>query len=172
MSSGSKGTGAEFLVHKSDLAKTRKDLPTFKDILIIEDENLAANRLVATLRGMFGYDLDVRRARTMSDALEMLLNRTPELVLLDDVLKPSDRAHMTIPIIRRANFNGPIVVISGELTRDRKAEVLAIGANDTIHKDDLNSVAIAEVLTRLGDWAPKRAPADTVELANGQTRAS
>ena len=52
-------------------------------------------------------------------------------------------------MIRRAGYTGPIVVISGELTRDRRSALIAKGATDTIHKDDLNSVAIAEVLTRI-----------------------
>jgi DNA-binding response OmpR family regulator len=150
MSSGSRGTGADFLVLKSDLAKTRKELPSYKDILIVEDENKDANRLIATLRGMFGYDLDVRRAKTLSVALEMVLKQPPELVLLDDYLGPSDTAADSIPMIRRAGFAGSIVVISGALDRDRKAALIARGATDTIHKDELNSVAIAAVLTRIG----------------------
>ena len=149
MNSGSKGTGAEFLVRKSDLAKTRKDLPTYKDIIIVEDENLDANRLIATLRTMFGYELEARRAKTLNIALDMVIQRAPELLLLDDYLKPLDTAADSIPMIRRAGYTGPIVVISGELTRDRRSALIAKGATDTIHKDDLNSVAIAEVLTRI-----------------------
>ena len=37
-----------------------------------------------------------------------------------------------------------------ELTRDRRATLIAKGATDTIHKDELDSVSIAEMLTRLG----------------------
>ena len=149
MNSGPRDTGADYLVRKSDLAKTRKELPTFKDILIVEDETMDANRLVATLRSMFGYDLQVRRAKTLSSAVDMVLERAPELILLDDWLKPVDRATDSIPMLRRANFNGPIIVISGQLNRDLRKVFLAKGASDTIHKDELNSVAIAEVLTRL-----------------------
>ena len=98
---------------------------------------------------MFGYDLEVRTARTLNAALDNVLARKPELVLLDDILKPSDTAAETIPFLRRANYDGPIVVISGQVDRHRRTELLAKGANDTIHKDDLNSVAIAEVIERL-----------------------
>ena len=159
---GSKGTGAEYLVRKSDLAKSRKDMPSYKDILIVEDENLDANRLVATLRTMFGYELQVRRAKTLSSAVDMVLSRPPELVLLDDMLKPSDRATDSIPMIRRANYTGPIVIISSMIDRERRKLLIARGATDTIHKDDLNSVAIAEVLTRLGS-GPFVASASTTD---------
>lgn len=151
MTTGSRGTGADYLAHKSDLSKSRQGLPAFKDILIVEDETMDANRLVGTLRSMFGYALDVRRAKTLNIALDMVMARKPELILLDDYLKPSDTAMDSIPILRRANYDGPIVVVSGEVDRYRRAELMAKGANETINKDDLNSAAIAEVLTKLGD---------------------
>jgi DNA-binding response OmpR family regulator len=150
MSSPSKGTGADYLVRQSGLSKSRKDLPKLDDILIVEDEALDADRLVATLRSMFGYALEVRRARTLNSALDLVLARAPSLVLLDDFLKPSDTAVDSIPMLRRAGFGGPIVVISGHVDRHRRAELLAMGADDTIHKDDLDSGAISELLVRLG----------------------
>ena len=163
MSMGSKATGAEFLVRKSDLAKTRQALPSYKDILIVDDENMDANRLVATMRTMFGYDLEVRRAKTLLSAVDMVLARTPDFILLDDRLKPTDTALDSIPMIRRANYHGPIVVISGDLTRDRCAMLMAHGATETIHKDELNSVAIAAVLTRLAQ--PSTQPATQAAAA-------
>ncbi len=150
MTSKPKGTGAEYLVRQSGLAKTRQALPPIKDILIVEDEPSDSRRLVATLRSIFGYELDVRRATTLNSALDMVLERQPELILLDDYLKPADTALDSIPMIRHANYQGPIIIISGEVDRLRRAELLAKGANDTINKEDLNSGAITEVLVRLG----------------------
>jgi CheY-like chemotaxis protein len=156
MNSQAKGTGADYLVRQSGLSKSRKDLPHLDDILVVEDENLDAYRLVATLRSMFGYALQVRRARTLNSALDLVLAQTPNLILLDDYLKPSDTAVDSIPMLRRAGFEGPIVVISGQVDRHRRAELLAKGADETIHKDDLNSGAISELLVRIGR-SPKRA---------------
>jgi hypothetical protein len=56
MNSSSKGTGADYLVEKSDLARMGKLVPKLKDILIVEDESLAGDRLAATLRAMLGYE--------------------------------------------------------------------------------------------------------------------
>lgn len=154
MSSSTRPSGGDYLVRQSGLAKSRKGLPGLTDILIVEDEKPDADRLVATLRSMFGYALDVRRAHTLNIAIDMVLARPPELILLDDYLKPNDTALDSIPMLRRANFNGPIVIISGEVDRHRRAELLAKGATDTINKDDLNSAAIAEVLVRIGSHLP------------------
>lgn len=140
--------GGNFLAHKSDLTKSRHASPTFSDILIIEDENFDADRLRATLHIMFGYNIKVRRAKTLGSALDCVIERRPEVVFLDDILKPTDNASQTIPFLRRCGYEGPIIVVSGQVTRNRQAELLQAGAIDVIHKDNLNSVRIAEALQR------------------------
>lgn len=153
------GSGGEFLAKKSDITKLRKELPALKDVLIVEDETFDADRLKATLRVMFGYDLDVRRAATLATALDCVIARKPELVFLDDVLKPSDNASHTIPFLRRAEYAGPIVVVSGQVTNRRRSELMDAGATDVIHKDDVDSVRLAEALLRVfGDSRATVAP--------------
>ena len=44
------------------------NIPDLKDVLIVEDEHLDADRMFATLRVMFGYDVNVRRAATLGAA--------------------------------------------------------------------------------------------------------
>ncbi len=151
MSSGSKGTGADYLARKSDLAKSRKHLPAYKDILIVEDETLASDRMMATLRGLFGQDLEVRRAKTVNMAIDLLLQKLPDLVMLDDYVGPHDTALDSLPLIRHAKFTGPVIVVSGRMSRHRRAELLAKGADETINKDDLDSGSISEALLRLVD---------------------
>lgn len=149
MASTSSGSGGEFLAKKSDITRLRKDLPAFRDVLIVEDETMDSDRLKATLRVMFGYDLDVRVASTLARALDCIIERKPQIVFLDDVLKPSDNASQTIPYLRRADYTGPIVVISGQVTRNRRNELIGAGATDVIHKDDVDSVRLAEALIRV-----------------------
>lgn len=151
MNTSPKGTGADYLVEKSDLARMGKLVPKFKDILIVEDESLAGDRLTATLRAMLGYDPEVRRARTLGIALDLLLKKHPELILLDDILKPSDTAVDSLPMIRHTGYKGPIVIVSANVDRFRRAELLSKGADDTIHKDDLDSGSIARTLVRLAE---------------------
>ncbi len=158
MNSNSKGTGADYLVEKSDLARSSSVIPQLKDILIVEDEPLPGDRLTATLRTMFGYDVEVRRARTLAIALDLILKKQPELILLDDVLKPTDTALDSLPMIRHAGFKGPIVIVSGQVDRFRRAELMDKGADDAINKDDLNSTEIGKVLQRLAKAGKFEAP--------------
>ena len=156
MATSSTGSGADFLAKKSDMTRARKNMPVLKSILIVEDEDPDAERLQATLRVMFGYDLELRRAATLGSAIDAILKKVPELVFLDDVLKPSDEAHQTIPFLRRAGYEGPIVVVSGRVNRQRRTALTSAGATDVIHKDDVDSVRLAEALTRVfGPAEPK-----------------
>ena len=143
------GSGGDFLAKKSDLSQLSKKLPKLSQVLIVEDETPDADRLRATLRVILGYDINVRRASTLGAALDAVIAKQPDLVFLDDVLKPSDTASHTIPFLRRAKYEGPIVVISGQVTRVRKAELIGLGATDVIHKDDVDSVRLTEALARV-----------------------
>lgn len=149
MASSPTGSGGDFLAKKSDLLRARASMPVLKTVLIVEDEDPDAEKLQATLRVMFGYDLEVRRSATLNSAIDAVLKKMPELVFLDDVLRPTDEAHQTIPFLRRAGYEGPIVVVSGRVNRRRRADLTAAGATDVIHKDDVDSVRLAEALTRI-----------------------
>jgi len=141
-------TGGDYLTRRSDALKSRKDLPDISDFLVVEDETFDADRLCATLHIMFGYQIRIRRATTLGAALDCVIERAPQFVFLDDYLKPSDNASHTIPFLRRCGYEGPIVVVSGAVDRQRRAPLLRAGANDVIHKDDVDSVRIAESLGR------------------------
>jgi response regulator of citrate/malate metabolism len=149
MADEAKGRGGSFLARKSGLAKSQQGGTRFSDILIVEDENFDADRLRATLHIMFGYAIETRRARTLGSALDCVLERHPELIFLDDYLKPSDNATQTIPFLRHCGYDGPIIVVSGQVDRLRRAMLVKAGAVDVIHKDDLDSARIAEALARL-----------------------
>ena len=158
MSDEAKGRGGSFLARKSDAAKSQQDSRRLADVLIVEDENFDADRLRATLHIMFGYAIEVRRARTLGSALDRVIERQPELIFLDDYLKPSDNATQTIPFLRRCGYVGPIIVVSGQVDRLRRAMLVKAGAVDVIHKDDLDSVRIAEALARVAETAPEPPP--------------
>jgi DNA-binding response OmpR family regulator len=83
-----------------------------------------------------------------------VLARRPQLIFLDDILKPSDRATDTIPFLRRAEYSGPIIVISRLVTKKRRLELLAVGATDVIHKDELDSVRLGEALLHVFSETP------------------
>lgn len=148
MSTGSNSTGRDYLAHLSTLTALRKSLPPIKDILVVEDETFDSDRMQGTLRKIFGQSLEIRRANTLNIALDLALERTPELVILDDYLLPStDTAIDSIPLIRRASYKGPIIVVSGRLNRARSISLRNAGASASIHKDKLDSGSIVAALT-------------------------
>lgn len=142
-------TGGDFLERKSSVNKQLTALPKLEDVLVIDDSDLDAKRLTATLRVILGYDIQVRRAATIATALDCVIARNPDLIFLDDVLKPSDSATETIPFLRHASYTGPIIVVSGEVTRARKVELRANGATEIIHKDDVDSVRLTEAMVKV-----------------------
>ena len=144
-------TGGSFLERKSTLAIARQGRPRFNDILIVEDAKLDADRLKATLHSIFGYEINTRHAATLGSALDRVIERQPELIFLDDHLKPNDNAAHTIPFLRRCNYVGPIIVVSGLLDRKRSAILIQAGAAVAIHKDSLDSGSIAEALAKIQD---------------------
>lgn len=154
-----KGRGGTFLTRKSDVTKSQQATARPNDILIVEDENFDADRLRATLHIMFGYGIEVRRARTLGSALDCVIERHPQLIFLDDYLKPSDSATQTIPFLRHCGYAGPIIVVSGQVDRLRRAMLVKAGAIDVIHKDDLDSVRIFEALARVTEVVPEAPPA-------------
>ncbi len=149
MGSSSSGSGGDFLAKRSRVARLHSDIPALTNVLMVEDEAADADRLKATLHLMFGYDINLRHAPTLNIAMDYVLADMPQLLFLDDILKPSDTASHSIPFLRRAGYKGPIVVISGQVSRNRRNELLDIGANEVIHKDEVDSVRVAECLTRL-----------------------
>jgi DNA-binding NarL/FixJ family response regulator len=141
--------GGRHLNKKSQLAKARHNLPAYNDILIVEDDQLDADRLRGTLRSMFGYEVNVRRATTLGGALDCVIEKQPDIIFLDDHLKPKDNASETIPFLRRCNYIGPIVIVSGLLNQRRAAELTKAGAIVAIHKDNLDSGTIEEAIAKV-----------------------
>ncbi len=141
--------GGRHLAKKSQLVRARAKLGALRDVLIVEDETLDAERLAATLRVIFGYELRIHLASTLGAAVNRVIESKPGLVFLDDILKPSDNALQSMPLLRGAGYAGPIIVISGQVTHARRSGLLANGASDVIHKDEVDSVRVAEAIAQL-----------------------
>jgi len=145
----SSGYGVDILTKKSEVTKMRKQRPALSTVLIIEDEKFYADLLAATLRVIFQQDIEVRHADTLTKGVDCVLEQKPDIIFLDDFLKPSDNAAQSIPFLRRADYVGPIVVVSGQVTKNRAFDLKDVGATDVIHKDDVDSVRLGEALIRV-----------------------
>jgi CheY-like chemotaxis protein len=141
-------TGCGHLAKRNDLASARAKHGRPGEILIIDDEALDAERLTATLHVLFGYQVLIRWACSLGDAIDSLPERQPCIIFLDDILKPAGDALLSIPDLRRAGYAGPVIVVSGAVTQSRRTRLMAVGASDVIHKDDVDSVRVAEAVAR------------------------
>ena len=140
----------DHLVLRSDVAQAKQSkLPDLNDVVIVEDETFDAKRLSAILNLVIGRQATLRIAQSMNEAIDAVLQSPPDLMFLDDYLEPSDLALDTIPMVRRVGYRGPIVVISGELDRERLVELKKAGASGAVHKDELNSVDLGAMLVRI-----------------------
>ncbi len=153
--------GGDHLAKKSELVRARARLGVFRDVLIVEDETIDAERLSATLRVLFGYETQIRVAFSLGDAVDRIIEQTPCVLFLDDILKPSANATQSIPLLREAGYAGAIIVVSGQVTHARRSGLVAAGASDVIHKDDLDSVRVAEALSGLSESRADEAKVNT-----------
>ncbi len=108
--------GGSHLARKSEIVSARAKLGALRDVLVVEDDPLDAERMTATLHVIFGYELRIHLASTLGDAVDRVIESKPSLVFLDDILKPSTNALQAIPLLRGAGYAGPIIVVSGQVT--------------------------------------------------------
>ena len=152
--SASNENGAEqsFLVRKSELTKNRSTWKKPESILIIDDNESEANIIRANLHILFGYDgINIRDARTIGLAMDLIMEEMPDMIFLDDILPPSETATDTLPLIKRCNYTGPIIIVSGLLNVERRLKLSEAGATHILHKDNMDSVSLGEVLEKIHD---------------------
>ena len=98
-------------------------------ILLVDDE-AAIQRAVGPLLRSRGYDVDI--VGTGADALKMLVERTPDLVVLDLGLPDLEGTEVCRRI--RAGSKVPIVVLSARGAEAEKVNALDLGADDYVTK--------------------------------------
>jgi DNA-binding NarL/FixJ family response regulator len=80
-----------------------------------------------------------------------ILEKPPEILLIDDNLDQRTKAETTFAKAQSLGYFGPIIIISGMLTRQRLIQLGRLGAVDIIHKDDLDSTRLREALLKITD---------------------
>jgi two-component system KDP operon response regulator KdpE len=98
-------------------------------ILLVDDE-VALQRAVGPLLRSRGYDLDI--VGSGADALKMVAERPPDLIVLDLGLPDLEGGEVCRRV--RAHSQVPIVVLSARGTEADKVKALDLGADDYITK--------------------------------------
>jgi CheY-like chemotaxis protein len=145
-----------YLERRSLLAKQLANRQAFERVCIIDDRALDADVLAGLLRRILGRDLNIEIAKSILTLHTSWATVRPDLVFLDDRLGHLGTASMHIPTLRRLGYNGPIVIISGMMSRQRRAEMIGAGAVEALHKDDVDALVMMDLLLRL--LGPAQAP--------------
>ena len=127
-----------------------RPVDTFSNALVVGDDRQEVARLVATLRVLLGYEIKIRTANSVNAAINELLHGIPQIVVMDDVLQPDHTATQSIPMLRRANYAGPILIVSRLTSVERTTRLVEIGAAAVINKDNLDASAVGDALWSCG----------------------
>jgi CheY-like chemotaxis protein len=141
--------GRDYLTRRSWLIKHAGDAVLIADVVIVDDSTLDTERMASSLRLMFGRDVSVRVATTVSGMSALLRDKHPDLLIVDDHLSQGQRAETTLASAGIRGYQGPIFIVTGLLTRQRMVELRKLGAVDVIHKDDLDSTRLREAVLKI-----------------------
>lgn len=107
-----------------------------------------AEHLTATLRVLLGYNVPIRRVSSLDAALGSLAEHHPAHVFMAELACPSIDAGNATAELRRAGYEGPVIVVCNDGSHVSRARLITGGASDVIPKDDLCSARIAEAFNR------------------------
>jgi CheY-like chemotaxis protein len=146
-------TGGDYLERRSALARQLSEQQTFKSITILDDVQFDADVLAGTPRRVLGREIAINTARSLMALHKLWETGLPDLVFMDDRLGHMGNATGHIPALRKLGYLSPIVVVSGMMSRERRAQVMQLGAANMLHKDDLDTLTVMELLVKLLDSA-------------------
>lgn len=142
-------TGRDYLQKRSRLAKRLSEVASFKRIQLIDDDQFDADVLAGNLRKILGRDIDIDSVRSINALHKKWAAGLPDLVFLDDRLGHTGNANSSLPAVRKIGYDGPVIIVSGMMTRDRRTFLMRLGAFETLHKDDFDTLSLIEILLRV-----------------------
>jgi DNA-binding NarL/FixJ family response regulator len=148
--------GRAYLARRSWLIKHAGSSIVIQDVIVVDDNAMDTGRMASALRLVFGREISVRTTKTAAGMVTMLRAKHPDLLIVDDFLSQSQRAETTIAAAEAQAYAGPVLVVTGLLTRQRLVEIKMLGVVDIIHKDDFDSARLREAVRKITDVEPDR----------------
>jgi len=133
----------------SEMSKTR-----FLRLLMIEDSEDDALLVIRALK-KGGYDIEYERVETAAAMKKALQEKQWDIILCDYKLPKFD-APQAIAVLKEANIDIPLIIVSGTIGEETAVECMRLGAQDYIMKANLLRLApavereIAEAQARAG----------------------
>ena len=140
--------GAPHLARRGAMIAQARALIGNTSILIADDSTADVKYMTTTMRLIVGDAVDILSAASIRKAVETLQSKPVGLIFIDDRISGVETFEHAMPQLRSAGFDGPVIVISGFLSPERRRLVFALGAVDAIHKDELEGLRLAEAVVR------------------------
>jgi diguanylate cyclase (GGDEF)-like protein len=114
-------------------------------LLLVEDNPSDARLAREALAGAHHMSVQLSRADSVSQALEMAVKEHPDLILLDLDL-PDSRGYDTFARVHAALPDIPVVVLTGHDDEDFALRIVQHGAQDYLFKRELEGHTLARVM--------------------------
>jgi PAS domain S-box-containing protein len=110
-------------------------------VLIVEDSEDDALLIIRDLK-KGGYNAAYKRVETAA-AMKKALNEKQWDIILCDYKMPKFNAPSAIALLKEANVDIPLIIVSGTIGEDLAVECMRLGAHDYIMKDNLSRLCPA-----------------------------
>ncbi len=117
-------------------------------LLIADDNKDDVKHLSTTLGIIAGQGCEIVTAPSLKKAVELIAQQSFSLLFIDDRISGLEKFEHSMPKLRTAGYHGPVIVVSGFISPERRRSLFELGAVDAIHKDDLEGLRIAEAIVR------------------------
>ena len=112
-------------------------------VLVCDDDDVCRRMLCSKLK-KHEYEI-VGEAETGLEALNLFMQRRPDIVLLD-IKMPMGSGLTVLRFIREVDTNAKIIMLSADRTSHAVNTALKLGANDYLVKGQLNTDRLLEAL--------------------------
>ena len=140
--------GAPHLARRGAMIAQARTLLADRRVLIADDTAADCKYLMTTIRIIVGSDNDLVTAPSLRKAVDALQEKPVDLIFIDDRISGTEKFETSMPLLRKAGYDGPVVVVSGFLSPERRRLLFELGAVDAIHKDDIEALRISEAIVR------------------------
>ena len=117
------------------------------DVLLVEDDPAEASSIRRMLESSDVQSFEVVQAENVEEALRMLFERSYDVLLLDLTL-PEGVGLDTLMRAKVAAADTPIVALAAEASQDEAIQVLRVGAQDYLTKEECNSHLLARAVSQ------------------------
>lgn len=104
--------------------------------ILVVDDNSHQHELFRCYSSV-ANDIELEHAMTLDEALDIIAERAPSIIFLDNRLEPFDDFRETVPRIRERGFDGRIVVLSADVDTNAFKEINRFTVHSYLDKLDI-----------------------------------